>query len=114
MKESALFAPMIEYLRNHGYDILEQHIGNQRGVDIIAAKNSKKFNLELKGDASAPDVDFGTAIYQIMKRMKDSPDEYAIGISEKYVKYAMSCEQPLKKLGIKVFVITDSSVKLLF
>ncbi len=53
-----LFDPMIEYLQNQGYKILEQHRGHDKGTDIIASKNDTRLLLELKGDSAAYDVDF--------------------------------------------------------
>lgn len=114
MREEELFDILIEYLRNQGYDILEQHRGHERGIDILATRNSRRLYVQLKGDASAPDVDFGTVLYQIMRYMTDGLDEYAIGISELYRDKAKQCEYPIKKLGIKLYLITESGVDLLF
>jgi len=114
LKEEQLFDPMIEYLRNQGYEILEQHRGHDKGTDIIASKNGTRLLLELKGDSAAYDVDFGTMIYQIMKKMNAlSTDEYALGVSENYRKHATRCKFPLQKLKIKVFIINEN-VELLF
>lgn len=62
--------------------------------------------MEMKGDSAALGVDFGTGIFQLFRHIKpDSSDEYALGISQAYVSYARDAEFPLKKLGIKVFVV---------
>lgn len=113
MNEEELFDPMIEYLRNEGYEILEQHHGSEHGIDIVASRAGTKLNVQLKAGGQ-PYVDFGTALYQIMKDMKDDSSEYAIGISKEYVNYARRCEYPIKKLRIKIFLITESGVDLLF
>ena len=106
---------MINYLQANGYRIVEEHRGHEHGIDIIAEKNNHTVYVELKGDSAAPDVDFGTMIYQIMKNMKPGSDnEYGLGVSEKYEKYAIRCRYPLEKLRIKVFIISDLSVRLLF
>jgi len=115
MKEEKLFDPMINYLKMHGYRILEEHRAHEHGTDIIAEKNNKKLYLELKGNSASPDVDFGTLIYQIMKNLNPKLDaEYWLGISEKFEKYAIRCIHPLEKLGIRVHIISESEVKLLF
>ena len=51
MKEEQLFDPMIAYLKEEGYSILEQHRGYEHGTDIVATKDDYKFLLELKGDS---------------------------------------------------------------
>lgn len=115
MKEEFLFEPMVNYLEKNGYHIIEQHRGHEKGTDIIAEKNKSKLFLELKGDSAAYDVDFGTMIYQIMKKMNPASNtEYALGVSENYRKHASRCKFPLKKLKIKVFVINENNVELLF
>jgi len=42
MRESDMFKPMIDYLQNEGYSILEVHKGKQRGPDIVAEKSGRK------------------------------------------------------------------------
>ena len=92
MKEEQLFDPMVAYLKKEGYSILEQHRGHEHGTDIIAAKDDYKFWLELKGDSKAYDVDFGTLVYQIMKKMDGlSADKYGLGKErdvKEYFKFA--------------------------
>jgi Holliday junction resolvase-like predicted endonuclease len=115
MKEEFLFNPMVNYLEKNGYQIIEQHRGHEKGTDIIAEKNGTTLFLELKGDSAAYDVDFGTMIYQIMKKMNAaSNDEFALGVSENYRKHAIRCRFPLQKLKIKVFVINENNVEMLF
>ena len=111
MKEEDLFDPLIEYLQGQGYEILEQHRGHEHGIDIVANKNGRKLFVELKGDSKAPDVDFGTLVYQIMKELKPSSDsDYAIAVSEQYRKHADRCRFPLRKLGIKVYLIDETGI----
>jgi len=115
MKEELLFDPMVNYLEKNGYQIIEQHRGHEKGTDIIAEKNGSKLFLELKGDSAAYDVDFGTMIYQIMKKMNPaSNDEFALGVSESYRKHASRCRFALQKLKIKVFIINENLVELFF
>ena len=42
----------------------------------------------------------------------DSSNEYALDLSRAYVRYAQEAEYPLKKLGIKVFVVNGKSYQL--
>ena len=114
MKEEELFDPMIEHLKSNGYRILEEHRGREKGIDLVAANGENKIVIELKGDSAAPDVDFGTLIYQIMKRMGNESEKYAIGVSEKYRKHAERCKPPLQKLKIIVYIINEKGVELLF
>ena len=115
MKEEQLFDPMIAYLKEEGYNILEEHRGHEHGTDIIATKDDYEFLLELKGDSAAYDVDFGTMIYQIMKKMNAlSSDKYGLVVSENYRKHAARCKFPLMKLKINVYIVNESGVELLF
>ena len=115
MKEEQLFDPMVAYLKKEGYSILEQHRGHEHGTDIVAAKDDYKFWLELKGDSKAYDVDFGTLVYQIMKKMQGlSSDKYGLVVSENYRKLAARCKFPLVKLKICVYIVNESGVELLY
>jgi len=110
MREPEMFNPMIKLLRKKGYEIISENRGGRRGPDIIAEKDGRKLIMEMKGDSAALSVDFGTCIFQLFRYMKpDSDDEYALGISQAYVKYAREAEFPLKKLGVKVFVVNGKS-----
>ena len=114
MKEEQLFDPMIAYLKEDGYSILEQHRGYEHGTDIVATKDDYKLLLELKGDTQSKD-DFGTGILQIMKKMNGlSSDKYALGVTENYRKLAARCKFPLVKLKISVYIVNESGVELLF
>lgn len=114
MKEAELFDPMIDYLRSEGYDIVSVKRGREHGPDILASKKATKLYVELKGNSTALDVDFGTLLYQIMRWMKpDGFEDYAIGISESYLEHAKRCLYATNKLGIIVFVISKSGVKVL-
>jgi hypothetical protein len=114
MKEIQMFEPMIEYLESQGYGILEQHKGHEHGTDIVAIKNGKKLLIELKGTSAAKDVDFGTVIYQIMKQMKISGEDYAIGVTKDYEILVSRCMMPLRKLKIKMFVVSETGVNQLW
>ena len=115
MKEEQIFDPMIAYLKKEGYSILEQHRGHEHGTDIIATKDGHRFLLELKGDSKAYDVDFGTLIYQIMKKMDGlTADKYGLVVSENYRKHVARCKFPLQKLKISVFIVNENGVELIF
>lgn len=101
---------MIEWLESQGYVILEQHRGHEKGTDIVAFKDGKRLLVELKGESAAKDVDFGTVIYQILKQMKYPAEDYAIGITEDYNTLVSRCMMPLRKLGIKMFMISEMGV----
>ena len=103
---------MIEHLKAQGYTIDQENRGRSHGVDILATKDGRKLYVEIKGDSAALDVDFGTLLFQIMRcMMAESTDEFAICISEKYTDYARQCVYSINKLGIDVFVISESGVK---
>jgi Restriction endonuclease len=110
LREDDLFDPMIAHLHAQGYQIVEQHRGHERGVDIVATRDGRRLYLQLKGDSAALDVDFGTDLYQVMKLMGEEAD-FAIGLSEAYLPYVRRCEHALRKLEIGVFVITNTGVK---
>jgi HJR/Mrr/RecB family endonuclease len=110
MKEIQMFEPMVNHLESQGYEILEQHKGHEHGTDLVAQKDGKQLLIELKGSSAAKDVDFGTVIYQIMKQMKISNDEYAIGVTDDYKNLVSRCMMPLQKLKIKMFMVSEIGV----
>ena len=108
-----MFEPMIKLLQENGYSILSENRGRRRGPDIIAVKDGHKLLMEMKGDSAVLGVDFGTGIFQLFRHIEpDSSDEYALGISKAYVRYAREAEVPLKELGIKVFVLNGKPYQL--
>jgi len=113
MREPEMFEPMKNLLESKGYKILEVKRGREPGPDIVAERQGRKLVMEMKGDSAALDVDFGTGIFQLFRSMQANRDEdYALGISEAYVRLARQAEYPLKKLGIKIFVVDDKSYQL--
>lgn len=110
MKEIQMFEPMIEWLESQGYEILEQHRGHEHGTDVVAIKDGRRLLIELKGKSAAKDVDFGTVIYQIMKQMKYPAEEYGIGVTEDYKTLVSRCMMPLRKLKIKMFMVSEMGV----
>ena len=108
-----MFKPMKELLESKGYKILCQNIGRAPGPDLVAERQGHRLIMEMKGDSKALDVDFGTGTFQLLRHIHvNRGGEYALGISEAYVKLARQAENPLKKLGIKVFVVNDNSYQL--
>ena len=114
MKEIQMFEPMVNHLESQGYEILEQHKGHEHGTDMVAQKDGKQLLIELKGASAAKDVDFGTVIYQIMKQMKISGEDYAIGVTKDYEILVSRCMMPLRKLKIKMFVVSETGVNQLW
>ena len=108
MREAELFPHVLKFLEDSGYQILEDNRGSKPGADIIAAKDGRRIFVELKGDSKAPDVDLGTALYQILRFMGGGPDEYALALSEKYRRYAENCRYAVKKLGLRIYLVRDT------
>ena len=113
MRECEMFEPMKELLESKGYTVVLQNIGRKRGADIVAERDGCRLVMEMKGDSAALGVDLGTAILQLLRHMKaDSDDEYALGVSEAYIKLMDDLQFPLKRLGIRVFVVGCESYQL--
>jgi hypothetical protein len=110
VREDDLFDPLLAFLEGHGYQVIEQHRGHERGVDIVAMKDGRRLFVQLKGDSKALDVDFGTNLYQVMKLMGSDAD-FAIGVSDAYLPHVRRCEHALRRLGIGVFVVAGSGVE---
>lgn len=108
-----MFEPMKKLLESQGYKILRVKRGREPGPDIVAEYQGRRLVMEMKGDSAALDVDFGTGIFQLFRSIRASQDEdYALGISDAYVRLARQAEYPLKKLGIKIFVVDGRSYQL--
>jgi len=108
-----MFDPMRKLLESKGYKIISQKRGREPGPDIMAEHQGRRLIMEMKGDSAALDVDLGTGIFQLFRHIRENRDEdYALGISEAYVRLARQIEYPLKKLGIKVFVVNGKSYQL--
>ena len=111
MKEEAMFPFLIDFFVKKGYRVIEQHPGRQRGPDLVLEKSNRKMTVEVKGDSTCPDVDLGTAIWQLFRYMKNDLEDFALAVSPKYLSYVKSVELPLKKLCIKVFVVSEEGVR---
>ena len=113
MKEPEMFEPMKEFLMSKGYKILSMRKGREPGADIVGERQGRKLIMEMKGDSAALEVDLGTGIFQLLRHMRaGSDEEYALGISEAYTGLVRQIEYPLKKLGIRVFVVNGNSYQL--
>ena len=112
MKEDEMFPKMIDFLKSESYTMLEVHRGRQRGADIVAEKTGRKLIIEMKGDTMALSVDLGTAIWQLMRYMKGSFEDYALAVTPSYKRYVKAVEYPLKQLDIKVFIVSEKGVSL--
>lgn len=108
-----MFEPMIKYLKDNGYKIIEQHRGRERGPDILADKNGRKLLIQMKGDTLALDVDFGTCIGQLFRYMKNEDSDYGTAFTSSYLRLIKEAQYPLRKLGIKIFIVSKESTTLL-
>ena len=113
MKEEKMFPKMIDFLMNEGYKIVETNPGRQRGPDIVAEKSRREIIIELKGDTAAPDVDLGTGIWQLLRYMNNESKDYALALTPSYMRYVKAVEYPLRKLNVKVFLVSRKGVRLL-
>jgi len=111
MKEELMFPILTNYFKQDGYRVVEQHPGRQRGRDLVIEKLNRKMTIELKGDSACPDVDLGTAIWQLLRYIKDDSEDFALAVSPKYLSYVKAVESPLKKLNINVFVVSEEGVR---
>jgi hypothetical protein len=60
----------------------------------------------MKSHTAALFVDLGTAIWQLMRYMKGALDDYALAVTPNYKRYVGMVEYPLKRLGVKVFIVS--------
>ena len=102
----------MDFLQSRGYKIVETHPGRQRGPDIVAEKSGRIIIIEVKGDTAALDVDLGTAIWQLMRYMTDSSKDFGLALTESYSRYVKAVEYPLKRLGIRIFIVSNEGVRL--
>ena len=113
MREREMFEPMKKLLASKGYKILAIRKGRQPGADVIAEREGHKLVMEMKGDSAALDVDLGTGVLQLLRHMhKGADEEYALGVSQAYARLVHQIENPLRKLGIKVFVVDGNTYQL--
>lgn len=109
-----MFDPMVEYLKKNGYEVIEQHRGREKGPDLVVRKNQREMVIEMKGDSAALDIDFGTCIGQLFRYIKGEDKDFAIALSTKYRRLLESSEYPLKKLGIKAFIVSEQGIEALW
>jgi len=108
-----MFPKMISFLLNKGYEIVETHPGRQRGPDIVVEKSGREMIIEMKGDTTALDVDLGTGIWQLLRCMKNDSKDFALALTPSYMRYVKAVEYPLKKLNVKVFIVSRRGIRLL-
>lgn len=109
-----MFPILIDFLRENGYTVTETHPGQQRGPDIVAAKSGRELIIEMKGDTAALGVDLGTAIWQLLRYMKNGSKDFGLALTLSYLRYVEAVEYPLRKLGVQVFLVLKKGVKLLY
>ena len=113
LKEEEMFSKMIKFLSNKGYEIVETNPGRQRGPDIVAEKSGREMIIEMKGDTAELDIDLGTGIWQLLRYMKNDSKDFALALTPSYVRYVKAVEYPLRKLNIKIFIVSKRGVRLL-
>lgn len=106
-----MFPIIIDFLKGSGYEIIETHPRRQRGPDIVAEKSGRRFIIEVKGDTAALAVDLGTAIWQLMRYIKDASKDFGLALTESYLRYIRAVEYPLQRLGVQVLIVSDEGVK---
>ena len=111
LKEEEMFPILIEFLRKSGYKIVETHPGQQKGPDIVATKLGRELIVEMKGDTAALAVDLGTAIWQLLRYMKDGSKDFGLALTQSYERYIEAVEYPLRKLGVRVFIVSRKGVE---
>jgi len=107
-----MFPKLIHFLSSNGYEIVETHQGRQRGPDIVARKSGRELIIEMKGDTAALDVDLGTGIWQLLRCMKNGSKDFALALTPSYMKYVRAVEYSLKRLNVKVFIVSQEGVKI--
>jgi len=109
MREPDMFQPMIDYLRNKGYVILEANRGRQPGPDIVAEKANRKLIVQMKGDSADIKTDWDTGLGQLLDIMDDERSDYAMAVSESYERLARSLPKYVKdKLQLIIYIVHDN------
>jgi len=108
MREPEMFEPMIRYLKEHGYKILQVNRGKQPGPDILAEKACRKLVVQMKGDSAAIKTDWDTGLGQLLDMMDEEETDYAMAVSENYERLVKSFPSYAKnKLQLVFFVVKD-------
>jgi HJR/Mrr/RecB family endonuclease len=113
LKEEEMFPILIDFLSRSGYKVVETHPGRQRGPDIVARKSGREMVVEAKGDTAALAVDLGTAIWQLLRYMKNDSKDFALAVTPSYTRYVEAVEYPLKKLNVRVFIVSREGIEIL-
>jgi hypothetical protein len=104
------------YLISQGFEVSERP--GLHGVDILAKKDGRVLAVEVKGDrpghVSSPasiNVDVMTLLGQIVLRLGDAvADDYAIAIRPVHRRLVTRALPALKRLGVRVFLVSESGV----
>lgn len=130
MTEDQTVLGLIKYLENDGYIIESYCLGQQRGYDILAIKNSKRLIVEVKGAKASDDsptkkrdkfnsgqikTHFGKALVKAMETKNSFPNaDIAIAhpLDDDIINSIGDLIPQLKKLNILHFwVTTEGEVK---
>lgn len=108
MREPEMFEPMVRYLREHGYAVLQVNKGNQPGPDIIAERAGRKLVIQMKGDSAAIKTDWDTGLGQLLNVMNDGEADYAMAVSESYKRLVKVFPSYVKNtLKLTFFIVND-------
>jgi Holliday junction resolvase len=110
LKEEEMFPKLIDFLVRNGYEIIETHPGRQRGPDIVARKSGREMIVEVKGETAELDVDLGTGMWQLLRYMRDGSRDFALALTPSYTRYVEAVTFQLRKLNIKVFIVSQDGV----
>ncbi len=113
MREPEMFEPMVKYLREQEYAILQVNKGKRTGPDIIAERAGRKLVIQMKGDSAAITTDWYTGLGQLLNNMDDKDADYAMAVSESYKRLVEAFPSYVKnKLKLTFFIVNDDgSVK---
>jgi len=113
MREPEMFNPIIRYLEQQNYRILQVNKGNKPGPDILAEKVGRKLLIQMKGDSEAIKTDWDTALGQLLDMMTDENVDYAVAVSESYEKHVKNLPAYARnRLQLIFFVVkNDGTVR---
>ncbi len=130
LTENRVTELLVIYLGNNNYSEIKALTSTQKGVDIIAiSPKKKKILIEVKGDTSANENSkrFGKLFTKnqiwnhvgvaILKTMLDmgkpvnSEFEFALALPFSHKDLILKLESSIKKLGIKVFFVSEDTIE---
>jgi hypothetical protein len=113
MQERQVTAAIAEKLKREGVLSLQVRYGREHGPDIEAQLPNfrRLLFIEAKGETKAPDLDLGTALYQILARYDgQAVCGIALPFSRKYQKLVRNILPGIQRLGLHVIFVKDAEV----